>query len=81
MKKTLACIVVAAALVPFGAQAGERVPDAGLGALAGGLAFGWQGAVAGKLGKNKLEARNCPAGGRKRNLPSFWCLSRPVCGN
>jgi len=47
MKKILACIVVAAALVPLSAQAGERVPDAGLGALAGGLAFGWQGAVAG----------------------------------
>ena len=49
MKKLLACIAVAAALVPAGAQAidRERVPDAGLGALAGGLAFGWQGAVAG----------------------------------
>jgi hypothetical protein len=47
MKKILGCIVIAAALVPFGAQAGERVPDAGLGALAGGIVFGWQGAVAG----------------------------------
>jgi hypothetical protein len=47
MKKILACIAVAATLVPFSAQAGERVPDAGLGALAGALAFGWQGAVAG----------------------------------
>ncbi len=49
MKKLLGCFVVAAALVPVSAQANgrERVPDAGLGALAGGIAFGWQGAVAG----------------------------------
>jgi hypothetical protein len=49
MKKLLACIVVSAALVPVGALAHERerIPDAGLGALAGGLAFGWQGAAAG----------------------------------
>lgn len=49
MKKLLACIVVAAALVPVSAQANdrERLPDAGLGALAGGLAFGWHGAAAG----------------------------------
>jgi hypothetical protein len=47
MKKLLACIAVAAALAPVSAQANDRVPDAGLGALAGGLAFGWQGAVAG----------------------------------
>ena len=51
MKKILACIAIAAVLLPFGAQAGdsERIPDAGLGALAGGLAFGWRGAVAGGI--------------------------------
>ncbi|MGO9170661.1 MAG: hypothetical protein ACLP7P_01655 [Rhodomicrobium sp.] len=47
MKKILACAAVAVGLLPFGVQAGERVPDAGLGALAGGAAFGWPGAVAG----------------------------------
>ncbi|MGO8953249.1 MAG: hypothetical protein ACLPWS_15175 [Rhodomicrobium sp.] len=49
MKKILACAAVALGLLPFGVQAGERVPDAGLGALAGGVAFGLPGVVAGGL--------------------------------
>ncbi len=47
MKKILACIVVAAAFVPFSAQAGERAGDAALGALSGAVVLGPVGAVAG----------------------------------
>jgi hypothetical protein len=49
MKKVLACAVVAVGLFPFTVQAGERVLDGGLGAAAGGAAFGWPGVVAGGL--------------------------------
>ncbi len=47
MKKTIACAVMALGLIPLGARAQERLVDGGLGALAGGLAFRWPGAVAG----------------------------------
>lgn len=49
MKKTLACAAMAVALafIPFSVQAGERITDAGLGGLSGGILFGWPGAVAG----------------------------------
>ena len=49
MKKVLACAVVALGLFPFTVQAGERVLDGGLGAAAGGVAFGWPGAAAGAV--------------------------------
>lgn len=47
MKKILASGVMAVCLVPFGAQAGERLGDAALGALSGAVVLGPVGAVAG----------------------------------
>jgi hypothetical protein len=47
MKKSLAILTIAMALVPFGASAGERVGDAALGALAGAVVLGPVGLVAG----------------------------------
>ncbi len=47
MKKLLACGAIAVCLAPFGAQAGERVTDAALGALSGAVVLGPVGAVAG----------------------------------
>ena len=47
MKKLLACAVMAALLIPLSAHAGERVGDAGLGALSGAVLFWWPGAVVG----------------------------------
>ncbi len=47
MKKILACAAIAVCLAPFGAQAGERLGDAALGALSGAIVLGPVGAVAG----------------------------------
>ena len=47
MKKSLAILTIAMALVPFGASAEERVGDAALGALAGAVVLGPIGLVAG----------------------------------
>ncbi len=47
MKKILACVVVAAALVPVSVQAGERIGDAALGAVSGAVVAGPVGLVAG----------------------------------
>lgn len=47
MKKSLAILTIAMALVPFGASAEERVGDAALGALAGAVVLGPLGLVAG----------------------------------
>ncbi len=47
MKKILACSVIAMGFATASAHAGERLFDGGLGALSGGVAFGWPGAVAG----------------------------------
>lgn len=49
MKKTLAIAVVALALMPRLAAAGERPADAALGALSGALVFGPVGLVAGAV--------------------------------
>jgi hypothetical protein len=47
MKKSLAILTIAMALVPFGVSAEERVGDAALGALAGAVVLGPIGLVAG----------------------------------
>ena len=47
MKAILVALVVALALVPVGASAGERTGDAALGALAGAVVLGPIGLVAG----------------------------------
>jgi len=47
VKKSLAILTIAMALVPFGASAEERVGDAALGALAGAVVLGPLGLVAG----------------------------------
>ncbi len=47
MRKLLACMVAAAALMPFGTQAGQRVGDAALGAVSGAVVAGPVGLVAG----------------------------------
>jgi hypothetical protein len=47
MKTILAATVMALALVPLGASAGERTGDAALGALAGAVVLGPIGLVAG----------------------------------
>jgi hypothetical protein len=47
MKKIFASVIIALCVAPASAYAGERTLDAGLGAAAGGIAFGWPGAAAG----------------------------------
>ena len=47
MKRVLAFVVVAASLVPFGAQAGDRVADSAMGAVSGAIVAGPVGLVAG----------------------------------
>jgi hypothetical protein len=47
MKSLLGAIIIALCVAPASAYSGERVLDGGLGATAGGFAFGWPGAVAG----------------------------------
>lgn len=49
MKTKLFAIVVAAALLPLGAQAKERVVDGALGTASGAVVFGPVGAVAGAV--------------------------------
>jgi hypothetical protein len=49
MKKVLAFVVVAAALVPLSAQAGDRVGDSALGAVSGAIVAGPVGLVAGGI--------------------------------
>ncbi len=47
MKKTFVCMVTAAFFVSYGAYAGERPLDAGLGVVSGAVVFGPVGAIAG----------------------------------
>jgi hypothetical protein len=77
MKKLLAAAAMTLCLAPFSVQAGERVGDAALGAVSGGLVFGPVGAVAGGIvGFTAGPAISCSWGLGCRRHHRYWARHR-----